>query len=206
MNVLKKSFAAVLFVAVLIVGSAGRGLAVSYFPTYTTSPQFHEIPVAMLNNGPGYVTPLAFDSTRTLQLHASSLDFTSAILFTNQNLAAEFGQSKLVSSLMHLGIADVTTSPPGFPTPVGPFVSSPSTNRFWQLTEDLILNSSLTLSAGTLIVGYQSTLSLDKLDFNDYVVAITDAPLTPTPIPGALWLLGSGLMGLMGIKRARKGQ
>ncbi len=206
MNTLKKGFAAVLFVAVLVVGSAGGGLAASYWPTYTTSPQFHEIPVAMLNNGPGYVTPLAFDSTRTLQLHASNWDYTSAILFTNQNLAAEFGQSKLVSSLMYLGIADVTTSPPGFPTLMGQFVYSPSTNRLWQLTEALILNNSLTLSAGTLIVGYQSIYSMDQQDYNDFVVAITDAPLTPTPIPGAVWLLGSGLMGLIGIKRARKGQ
>ena len=27
---------------------------------------------------------------------------------------------------------------------------------------------------------------------------------TPTPVPGAVWLLGSGLLGLMGFKRARK--
>ncbi|MDP3427857.1 MAG: hypothetical protein Q8S17_10845 [Humidesulfovibrio sp.] len=27
---------------------------------------------------------------------------------------------------------------------------------------------------------------------------------TPTPIPGAVWLLGSGLLGIMGFKRARK--
>ncbi|MBU1041661.1 MAG: hypothetical protein KKF77_11240 [Proteobacteria bacterium] len=27
---------------------------------------------------------------------------------------------------------------------------------------------------------------------------------TPTPVPGAVWMLGSGLLGLMGFKRARK--
>ncbi|MDO9083600.1 MAG: VPLPA-CTERM sorting domain-containing protein, partial [Humidesulfovibrio sp.] len=69
-------------------------------------------------------------------------------------------------------------------------------------------DKSLTLSAGTILVCYDEFATWDK-DYNDFIFAISDtapAGTTPTPIPGALWLLGSGLMGLMGIKRARKGQ
>lgn len=32
----------------------------------------------------------------------------------------------------------------------------------------------------------------------------TSADLKPTPLPGAVWLLGSGLLGFMGFKRSRK--
>jgi len=42
--------------------------------------------------------------------------------------------------------------------------------------------------------------SFTALNLND--VAVVGAP-TPTPIPAAVWLLGSGLMGLVGIKKKR---
>lgn len=38
----------------------------------------------------------------------------------------------------------------------------------------------------------------------NYVVEYENQEPAPTPIPGAVWLLGSGLVGMMGFKRTRK--
>jgi hypothetical protein len=40
----------------------------------------------------------------------------------------------------------------------------------------------------------------DGIDFYPYLVVTT----APVPIPGAVWLLGSGLLGLVGLRRLRK--
>ena len=53
--------------------------------------------------------------------------------------------------------------------------------------------------------GYKVRLYMEDLagggdgDFNDMEVLVKNA--TPTPIPGAVWLFASGLLGLMGIRR-----
>jgi hypothetical protein len=39
---------------------------------------------------------------------------------------------------------------------------------------------------------------------NFHLDNVSVTPLTPTPIPAAAWLLGSGLMGLFGIRRKEK--
>ena len=52
---------------------------------------------------------------------------------------------------------------------------------------------------GAFSAGYQAGGS-NASDF--YALAVTDE--TVVPIPGALWLLGSGLLGLIGFRRVRK--
>jgi len=37
--------------------------------------------------------------------------------------------------------------------------------------------------------------------YNVTIYDYTNTAVTPTPIPGAVWLLGSGLLGLVGLKR-----
>ena len=85
------------------------------------------------------------------------------------------------------------------------------TPLFWggdtvkKLINPWTLNNSLTLPVGTLIMG-----CFDNGQFAnpyEFIVAVSDTAPThssPTPIPGAVWLLGSGLVGLAGFKRARK--
>jgi hypothetical protein len=41
----------------------------------------------------------------------------------------------------------------------------------------------------------------DDNDYDDMVVAVRGSKIPPVPIPGAVWLLGSGLVGLVGIRR-----
>lgn len=38
-------------------------------------------------------------------------------------------------------------------------------------------------------------------DIQCYGIARLDAEVTPTPVPGAIWLMGSGIFGLIGLKR-----
>lgn len=54
-------------------------------------------------------------------------------------------------------------------------------------------------SAGNYAIAWEDMLSPSwDQDFNDLVVEVTVAPI---PIPGAVWLLGSGLIGIVGIRR-----
>ncbi len=53
-------------------------------------------------------------------------------------------------------------------------------------------------------IGYQSDFG--GAGFKGYIdnFRISDAALSPVPIPGAVWLLGSGLIGLLGFRRKRR--
>jgi len=46
------------------------------------------------------------------------------------------------------------------------------------------------------------TMFFDTADVDiDWIIADTQCNASPVPVPGAVWLLGSGLMGLVGLKR-----
>lgn len=71
--------------------------------------------------------------------------------------------------------------------------------RVYRLTADWTAPGlDLPLNAGTLIFGLNDSWSRDK-DYDDLILA---ASPTHTPIPGAVWLLGTGLFGLVGVRRA----
>ncbi|MBU1228496.1 MAG: VPLPA-CTERM sorting domain-containing protein [Proteobacteria bacterium] len=46
------------------------------------------------------------------------------------------------------------------------------------------------------------TMGGDNLEAETWI--LNSANVTPTPLPAAVWLLGSGLLGLVGVKRSRK--
>lgn len=76
---------------------------------------------------------------------------------------------------------------------------------FW--AEALKAYDGLVLPAGSFIFGFEDILNPDdltnrkKYDFADMIIAATPNPI---PIPAAVWLLGSGLLGLVGVRRFRK--
>jgi hypothetical protein len=55
-----------------------------------------------------------------------------------------------------------------------------------------------TLSAGLLDVGLRTT------NLAIYSIAFDNFSITPVPVPAAIWLFGSGLVGLIGVARRKK--
>lgn len=209
MHRFKKGVAALLL-ALLVLGSAGGAMASSFVPTVLGSLDeagVQQVQLVDLYGQAGYVTPLGFESTRTLDLREVWWDSSSAPLFTNQDIASAFGQSKYVANYLYLGVADSTVS--GVPAGGSGIAGNITQNLFYELTKaPLTLQAnglSLTLPVGAIIVFHDEFATWDK-DYNDFVFALSQTAPTvaPTPIPGAVWLLGSGLLGLVGFKRSRR--
>lgn len=209
-----KKAAVALMLALLVLGGAGGALAANFIPK-VLRPLSEAGALVTLNpmiGVAGFVTPLGFDSMRQLELRETWWDNTSATLFANQNTASEFGQFKYVANLGYLGIADATDRAPGMPLMGGSEIfTNISQHRFVGLTKapwTLQANGlSVTLPVGAILVFHDEFATWDR-DYNDFVFAVskTAPTVAPTPIPGAVWLLGSGLLGLAGFKRARKNQ
>jgi len=68
-----------------------------------------------------------------------------------------------------------------------------------------MMNCGVLLLKDSLVFGLEARHGTPT-DFEDFILfaSKTDPLASPTPVPGAVWLLGSGLVGLMGFKRARK--
>lgn len=70
-----------------------------------------------------------------------------------------------------------------------------------------LYGSGATSASGTLRVGdyldTAGTLGTANTYYFDTITGTVAADATPTPIPAAAWLLGSGLLGLMGIRRRK---
>lgn len=54
------------------------------------------------------------------------------------------------------------------------------------------------------ISGVYAFKAIGAVTARDEKWQFSNAKLEPTPLPGAVWMLGSGLLGFMGFKRARK--
>ena len=52
--------------------------------------------------------------------------------------------------------------------------------------------------------GHFIVFGLGQISFNGTVLSFTGNTTSPVPIPGAVWLLGSGVLGLLGIGRRRE--
>jgi hypothetical protein len=60
-----------------------------------------------------------------------------------------------------------------------------------------------TLLRGGTLVGFEDTLGGGDLDYNDLSYLFTNVGTAPVPVPAAMWLFGSGLMGLIGTAARR---
>lgn len=196
MKSLTKTLAVLAISLFLSAPLAGSAQASTYYPdnirtlwTFLAGASYTQYTGAPLT-GAYELTPLGFEAGDTIQFMSSA---AGDVLFTNKNLAAEFSQGWKSADLGSALFNDLTTS-------LQTGVNELSRVAVLQLTESWTLSGGLTLSAGTLILGLNDDGSTDG-DFDDFILA---AKAAPTPVPGAVWLLGSGLLGIMGFKRTRK--
>ena len=79
-----------------------------------------------------------------------------------------------------------------------PFDSADGVFRLFELTDSVTLSylDNLVLDSGTIIVGFEDTKA--QTDHNDMIVALNASYI---PIPATIWMLGAGLMGLIGFRR-----
>ncbi len=67
----------------------------------------------------------------------------------------------------------------------------------WFPTDNL-KSKAITLTAGSILVGFEDGKDFDN---NDMLFAIRNMNPSATPIPGAMWLLGTGIAGLVSVRR-----
>jgi hypothetical protein len=87
--------------------------------------------------------------------------------------------------------------------------SMPVSYLFFSLDDPsgvVLSNSSLPLSASTLnsFTSKSGVIAFGEGDGNRVTFSVNNITQSPVPIPGAAWLLGSGLVGLVGLGRKRQ--
>ena len=112
--------------------------------------------------------------------------------FISQGLATTTGQSYTVSFWLANYVSGTTEDPNEFRlywagVEIFNLVNAPSFD-FTQYSFVAQATSSWTI----LTMGFRNDIDLFNLD---------DVDVSPVPIPGAVWLLGSGIVGLIGLKR-----
>jgi hypothetical protein len=211
MNI-KKYTATVAMLAILMLAFSGSALASvwsdnaawnamptgtnnlsNFLSTAANAPLFSDYTGGV--SGSFYVTQLGYESADTNVLKTSS----GSVLFTNTGSQADFTAATVK-------YADLT----------GAYFKDTSRNYsnifglgsgnvdIYKLDSAWTLSNGLTLSVGTLILGLNDNVgcSGNDKDFDDMIVAISRT--APTPVPAAVWLLGSGMLGLMGFKKTRQ--
>ena len=80
--------------------------------------------------------------------------------------------------------------------PVSSFFTNEQTYVYWSGTED----SAYPYHAWyfNTIIGYQPS---GNKDYQGYAWAVSPGQVNAVPVPGAVWLFGTGLLGLLGLKR-----
>lgn len=191
---LKKGFAAALVAALLVVGSAGGARASAYWQ-WPPNDDVAMLPSGTSISGTYYVTPVGFYSPFTIDLISQG-----NTLFTNMDLlgTTSYPPAKLAdltsAYFYNRNTGQVDTLVNNYNILVG------------QLVADHMMNCGVLLLKDSLVFGLEARNGTPT-DFEDFILfaSKTDPLAAPTPIPGAVLLLGSGLLGLAGFKRARKG-
>lgn len=140
------------------------------------------------------ITPLATEAEFNIYFKDSS-----GSLFYNKNTQSDFGVTKTADmGSAYFYEANTRTS-----TGVNALHTSPYSDiKILELTSAWTLGNGKILGIGTLLLGLNDSSTGDK-DYDDFILAASKSA-APTPVPGAVWLLGSGLLGIMGFKRTRK--
>lgn len=190
---LKKGCATALVAALLLMSGAGSAMASAYWQ-WPPDNDVTMLPSGTSISGTYYVTPVGFYSPFTIDLYAQG-----NILFTNMDLlgTTSYPSAKLAdltgSYFYNRNTGQVDSLVNNYNIIVG------------QLVADHMVSCGVLLLKDSLVFGLEARNGTPT-DFEDFILfaSKTDPLAAPTPIPGALWLLGSGLVGLAGFKRVRK--
>ncbi len=163
--------------------------------------------------GWGWVTPVALNTVTSTEAIAPTEGTGFGITYAG---ADAFTQSQSVEILTAgdyifsvdanalTGTVNLSNSPtiarPLLDGAFSLFAGSASSPNMDVITTDdwMTYTWTATLSAGLLDVGLRTT------DLAIYSIAFDNFSITPVPVPAAIWLFGSGLIGLIGIARRKK--
>lgn len=142
------------------------------------------------------VTALAYEAGWTIEYR----DGNDATVFTNKTLA-DYGIPTLVEgvedSYFKITAGGNSLSPLGTEFDI---VNPASYLKVYQLDSSWSPpDLALTLSAGTIILGLDDGGAGPDCDYDDHILSFR-----PVPVPGAIWLFGAGLFGLVGFRRKLK--
>lgn len=88
----------------------------------------------------------------------------------------------------------------GNPTELARFTNIQTTSGYWSSTP---FNSNPP-GAYTFVFGTGSQLPISQANNNTFVWAVRSGDVSAVPVPAAVWLFGSGLLGLVGMARRKK--
>lgn len=208
MDTLKYLAGTVALLAILLFSSIGTAQATpttgDWYPynidtlsTFMKGASYRDVSGVALT-GSYDVTALAYQSYLTDQFRDSG----KTVLFTNSQTSGYGTKTADLSSATFrtTGLYYGTCIPSNvdFITPL----TDKSRVHIYELKADW---AKMGLTAGTLIIGMNDDGIKNPCtdDFDDFILAAHKSA-APTPVPGAVWLLGSGLLGLMGFRRTRK--
>lgn len=202
MNGIKKMTSAAAVLVLLLLASTGSAFATDWFPgdivnlnTFMAGVSYKDVSGNALS-GSYYVTPLAYQSYLTNEFK----DSASKTLFTN-NVLSDYGTTKKADLT---GASFQTT---GWYNGVNLNFNTKLTDstrvHIYELKQDWTYRNQF-FTTGSLIIGINDDGCKNPCtdDFDDFIVAASKT--APTPLPAAVWLLGSGLLGVMGFKKTRQ--
>lgn len=142
---------------------------------------------ALLNNHYGLMLFSAYSSATNKVYQGSNLLYTAQDT-RNGYIGQDIGADVLLSDIKINSYALTDAANYGAGKRLQAFV----------LTEDTTINS-IIFGSGSLFFGFEDGINFIDFDYNDIVLAFRTPPVVP--VPAAAWLLGTGLTGLVALRR-----
>lgn len=141
------------------------------------------------------ITPLGSEAGNMNLL----MDENGLELFSNKAIAQQFGTFK-TASLAESSFIDTSKNPDALYKLNSEHIRTYTLTSAWTPSDkkNSKYPDSFSFEIGSLLLAFNDSWTGDQ-DFDDFILIAR--PTSPTPIPGAIWLLGSGLLGMAGLRR-----